>query len=123
MGFLELTSVISPVANKKLSWIIDDNGYNDDRDWNYHPIYRIDDGSSTDMEISDILDRFTRIGVERMKTFAKDEYLDIESLTYNVEKHRDNEYRFIMFESINDSTTLMNLYIESEFMFSESINL
>jgi hypothetical protein len=118
MEFLELTSVLSPVTNKKLSWIIDDNGYNDDQDWNYHPVYRIDDGSSTDMEIDDILDRFIRIGVERMKTFAKDEYLDIESLTYYVEKYRENEYGFNVVE---DSTTLMNLYIESEFMFSESI--
>ena len=127
---------VVPELREKLSWVIDDNGRNDDRSYYGNHVYEIDSGSSTEIGIPSILERFIRLGVVKMKEFIDDQYcnddiLDFEKfggIIYNVERDSDNEYRFIITEPDTGrnwnldsrSTTLMNLTIKSELMFSET---
>jgi hypothetical protein len=126
---------IIPMLQEKLSWIIDDNGNNRDQDYYSHPVYELDKGSSTEMFVPNILERFIRIGVEKMKEFIADNYTNCDlsmfeifgGIVSTVRKEKDNEYSFVVIEPDagrnwdldSRSTTLMNLSIESEYIFSE----
>ena len=126
---------IIPMLQEKLSWIIDDNGNNRDQDYYSHPVYEIDKGSSTEMFVPNILERFIRIGVEKMKEFIADNYTNCDlsmfeifgGIVSTVRKEKDNEYSFVVIEPDagrdwnldSRSVTLMNLSIESEYIFSE----
>lgn len=126
---------VVPELREKLSWVIDDNGRNDCGNYYHTPICEVDSGSSTEIGIPSILERFIRLGIVKMKEFIDDQYcnddiLDFEKfggIIYNVERDSDNEYSFIITEPDTGrnwdldsrSTTLMNLTIKSELMFSE----
>ena len=128
-------STIAPIVQEKISWVIDDDGNNDDQSYYNHPVYEIDKGSSTEIFVPSILERFIRIGVERMKQFIADDYtnddiLEFEKfggIIYNVKKDSENKYSFIVIEPDAErnwdldsrSTRLMNLSIKSECLFSE----
>jgi len=126
---------IIPMLQEKLYWIIDDNGNNRDQDYYSHPVYELDKGSSTEMFVPNILERFIRIGAEKMKEFIADNYTNYDISMFEnsggiacvVQEDRDNEYSFVIIEPDagrdwnldSRSTTLMNLSIESEYIFSE----
>lgn len=126
---------IIPMLQEKLSWIIDDDGNNDDQSYYNHPVYEIDKGSSTEISVPNIVKRFIRIGTERMKEFIADNYTNNDISMFEnfggiacaVQEEKDYKYSFVIIEPDagrnwdldSRSSTLMNLSIKSEYLFSE----
>jgi hypothetical protein len=127
---------VVPERREKLSWVIDDDGNNDCGNYYHTPICEVDSGSSTEISIPIILERFIRLGVVKMKEFIDDQYsndniLEFEKfggIIYNVAIYSDNKYSFKIIEPDagrnwnldSRSYTIINLKIESELMFSET---